>query len=58
MTSIVDLVDIDVETPRIDSRCSLKKEFAKLIRMNLQMISCQIINQVDSCHVYVRGLLT
>ena len=34
MMSMVDLVAISVETPRIDSRCSLEKEFTKLIRMN------------------------
>ena len=32
--SMVDLVAIDVETPWIDSRCSLEKEFSELIRMN------------------------
>ena len=30
MTSIVDLIAINVETPRIESGCSLKKEFTKL----------------------------
>ena len=29
MMSIVDLVAINVETPRIDSGCSLKKEFSE-----------------------------
>ena len=32
--SITDLVAIDVETPRIDSGCSLEKKFTELIRMN------------------------
>ena len=32
--SITDLVTISVETPRIDSRCSLEKEFTELICMN------------------------
>ena len=35
MTSMTDLVDIDVETLKIDSECSLEKEFAELIRMNI-----------------------
>ena len=34
MMSMVDLVDIDVETLRIDGGCSLEKEFTELIRMN------------------------
>ena len=34
MMSMVDLVAIGVETPMIDSGCSLEKEFTKLIRMN------------------------
>ena len=34
MMSMVDHVAIDVETLRIDSRCSLEKKFIKLIRMN------------------------
>ena len=38
MTSMTDLVDIDVETLKIDSECSLEKEFAELIRMNIWMI--------------------
>ena len=32
--TMVNLVAIGVETLRIYSRCSLKKEFTKLIRMN------------------------
>ena len=32
--SIADPVAIDVETLRIDSECSLEKEFTELIRMN------------------------
>ena len=32
--SMVDPVVISVETPMIDSWCSLEKEFTKLIRMN------------------------
>ena len=34
MTSMADLVAINVETLRIDSRCSLEKEFIELIRKN------------------------
>ena len=34
MMGMVDLVVIGVETLRIDSRCSLKKEFTELIHMN------------------------
>ena len=34
MMSIVDPVAIDVETLRIDSECSLEKEFTELIHMN------------------------
>ena len=34
MMSMDDPVAIDVETPRIDSECSLGKEFTKLICMN------------------------
>ena len=32
--SMADLVAIGLETPRIDSGCSLEKEFAELIHMN------------------------
>ena len=34
MMSMADLVVICVETIRIDTRCSLEKEFTKLIHMN------------------------
>ena len=34
MMSIVDPIAISVETLRIDSGCSLEKEFIELIRMN------------------------
>ena len=40
MMSMTDLVVIGVETPRIDSRCSLEKEFTELIRMNPWMVLC------------------
>ena len=58
MMSMADHVAIGVETPRIDSGCSLEKEFTELIRMNPLMVLCQIVNQVDSCHDCVRGPLT
>ena len=32
--SMTDLVAIDIETPRINSGCSLEKEFTKLICMS------------------------
>ena len=38
MISIVEYVTISVETLMIDNGCSLKKEFTKLICMNLLMI--------------------
>ena len=34
MMSMIDPVAIGVETPRIDSGCSLEKEFSELICMN------------------------
>ena len=34
LMSMANHVAIDVETPRIDSGCSLEKEFTKLIPMN------------------------
>ena len=34
MMSMADPIAIDVETLRIDSGCSLDKEFTELIRMN------------------------
>ena len=44
LTSMTDPVAIGVETRRIDSRCSLEKEFIELICMNPLMIivpNCQ-----------------
>ena len=38
MMSVDDPVAIGVETVRIDSGCSLEKEFTELICMNLSMI--------------------
>ena len=34
MMSMVDLVDIGVETLKIDIGCSIEKEFTELIRVN------------------------
>ena len=58
MMSMADHVTIGVETPRIDSGCSLEKEFTKLIHMNHLMVLCQIVNQVYSCHGCVHSPLT
>ena len=44
MMSMADLVAIGVETLRIDSGCSLEKEFTELIRMNLLMVLYQNFN--------------
>ena len=38
MMSMADPIAISVETPRIDSGCSLEKEFTELIRMNPSMV--------------------
>ena len=48
--NITDLIDIGVETLRIDNGCSLKKKFTELIYMNPRMVLYLIVNQVDSCH--------
>ena len=58
MMSMIYLVAIGVETRRIDSACSLEKEFTKLIRINPLMILYLIFNQVDSCHSCLCGHLT
>ena len=60
MMNMADLVaiDIDVETPRRDCRCSLKKLFTELIYMNPQMVLYLTINWVGSCHGYVCDPLT
>ena len=55
---MADLVSIGIETPRMDSRCYLGKEFIELIHMNPLMVLCQTVNQVDSCQGCVRGPLT
>ena len=58
MMSMTDVVAITVETPRMDSRCTLEKEFTKLIRMNPFMVSHLTVNPVDLCHDCVRDALT
>ena len=58
MMSMADPIAIGVETLRIDSGCSLEKEFTELIRMNPLMVSYLTVNQVDSCHGCVCGPLT
>ena len=56
--SMADPVAISVETLRIDSGCSLDKEFTELICMNSRMILYLTVNQVDSCHSCVYSPLT
>ena len=52
--TMVDLVTIDVETPRIDSGSSLEKEFTELMPMNLLMILLYlIINHFTIVYVVV-----
>ena len=58
MMSMADLVAINVETLRIDSGCSLEKEFIELICINPLMVLYLSVNQVDSCHDFVYDLLT
>ena len=58
MMSMVERVAIGMETPKIDSKCSLKKEFNELICINPWMVLKLIFSQVDSCHSYVCSLLT
>ena len=56
--SMADPIAIGVETLRIDSGCSLEKEFIELICMNPWIVLYLTINQVDSCHGCVCGLCT
>ena len=44
MMSMTNLLAIGVEIIRIDSRCSLEKEFTELIPMNLSMVLYLIFN--------------
>ena len=58
MMSIIDLININIETLRIDSESFLEKVFNELICINFLMVLYLIINQVDSCHDCVCGPLT
>ena len=58
LMSMADPIAIGVETLRIDSGCSLGKEFTELILMNPWMVLYLTVNQVDSCHDCVCGPLT
>ena len=58
MMSMADPIAIGVETLRIDSGCSLGKEFTEFICMNPLMLLYLIVNQVDSCHGCVCGPFT
>ena len=58
MMSMADPIAIGVETLRINSGCSLEKEFTELIHMNPWMVVYLTVNQVDSCHGCVCGPLT
>ena len=55
--NMVDPVAISVETLIIDSRCSLEKEFTKLICMNPGTVLYLVVNRVDSCHGCIYSLL-
>ena len=58
MMSMADPIAIGVETLRIDSGCSLEKEFTESIHMNPSMVLYLTVNPVDSCHGCVCGPLT
>ena len=58
MMSMVDPIAMSVETLRINSGCSLEKEFTELIYMNPLMVLYLTVNQVDSCHGCICGPLT
>ena len=58
MMSMLDPIAIGVEILRIDSGCSLEKEFNELILMNPWMVLYLIVNQVNSCHGCVCNPLT
>ena len=47
MISITHLVAMSVETPIIDSECSLEKEAIELIYMNSSMVLYLIVNHID-----------
>ena len=44
MISMADIIVIGVETLRIDSGCSLEKEFTELICMNPSMVLYLVVN--------------
>ena len=44
MMSMIDLVAIDVETTKIDSGCSLQKEFTEVIFTSPLMVLYLIVN--------------
>ena len=50
MMSMANPIAIGVETPRIDSGCSLEKEFTELICINSWMVLYLTVNQVDWCN--------
>ena len=50
MMCMVDLVAINVSTPKINSWCCLEKEFTELIYMNPWILLYFTGNQVDSCY--------
>ena len=58
MMSMADPVAIGVEAIKIDSGCSLEKEYTELIHMNPLMVLYLTVNHVDSCHGCVYGPLT
>ena len=58
MMSMTDLIAIGLEILRIDSWCSLEKDFTELIRMNPWIVLYLTVNQIDSCHGCVCGPLT
>ena len=47
MMSIVDLATLCVDTLKIDSECSLEKEFIELIPMNCCMVLYLIVNKFN-----------
>ena len=55
---MTDPLAIHVETLRIDSWCSLEKEFAKFDSYESLNDIYLTVNQVDSCHGCVCGPLT
>ena len=58
MMSMADHVAIGVETPRIDSGCSLEKKFIELNCINPWMVLYLTVNPINSCYGCVCGPLT